>query len=205
MVWSYSQTPAAETHSVYVDDLGVVYAGTNAGVFRCDVALRTDYCQSGGWEPFGLNATPPRYVLAVRKAHPGRGYPDPTFWAATSDGLWRATGSPAPTWQHVAGTSGYVFSDVEPVAGRDHCVYAAMGFIHGAVQHRGGVRFSSDNGATWTSLTAGSSLHNAPVSDVLVQPTSLLQPPEPRLAWVASWGRGVWQYDWGTALPVECQ
>jgi hypothetical protein len=66
------------------------------------------------------------------------------------------------------------------------------------VQHRGGIDFSSDNGDHWTSLTAGLDIHQAPVADVFVDPSN------PHKAWAASYGRGIWAYDWGSALPAEC-
>lgn len=197
---------SSEVFCVYFDDAANLYAGTDVGIFRCPAG--TDgYCASDGWEPIGLNVSPPRYILSVRVAHPGPPYPDPTFWAATSEGLYRGVGTLETDWTRVMGEGGEVVSDVEAVPGpsHGHCVYAALGFIPRMAPHRGGVRFSPNNGLTWESLTHGYGIHNSPVSDIQVHSRSPYGPEDRTTIWAATYGRGVWRYDWGSALPPECR
>ncbi|MBI4702136.1 MAG: hypothetical protein HY744_13470 [Deltaproteobacteria bacterium] len=58
------------------------------------------------------------------------------------------------------------------------------------------MRFSADNGATWRSISAGLAVHHAPVMDIVVDPV------DPKRVYVATFGAGVWLYDWGNKLPA---
>jgi hypothetical protein len=53
------------------------------------------------------------------------------------------------------------------------------------------VLVSTDNGTTWSSITSGLSLHQAPISDVQVDPS------DSRYLYAAVYGQGAWQYDQG--------
>jgi hypothetical protein len=198
-------TPPDVTWSVNIDDEGFLYAGTNTGLYRCRHTVDSatpDYCPNpSDWEPFGLNffAAPfydvtQGYIMAIRKTHPAGA--DPTFWAATTLGLYRKT--PTLDWAVVTGGSGYTVNDVDAVPGHEHCLYAGLGFVPGLAQHRGGVRFSSDNGDSWTVITESNALHNSPVTDVHPHPS------DPRLLTAATFGRGLWRYDWAGLLPATC-
>jgi hypothetical protein len=197
VTWKTSVTPSGGTHSVYFDDAGYLYATTPNGIYRCTQTLPSSsaYCPNyGDWSPFGLNSATPRYITGFRKAHPSGA--DPTYWAATTSGLYRKT--PTQDWTLVTGGGGYTVNEVETIPGHGNCVYAALGFVGGHVQHRGGVRFSSDNGANWNAITLGAVLHSVPISDLVVHPT------DAHKMSAASFGRGFWSYDWGNALPAAC-
>jgi len=112
---------------------------------------------------------------------------------------WVAGGGRSPARRSSAVTCcAYTVNEVETIPGYGNCVYAAYGFVHGQVQHRGGINFSSDNGATWTSLTHGYTPHQVPIADLHVDPTNN------RRLWVATYGRGIWLYDWGSSLAAAC-
>ena len=154
------------------------------------------------WLKVGTFSTVPLRTLGIRATHPTGSFfaDDPTYWAATTSGLFRLTPlSPQNKWELVSGSDGYVVNDVEVVAGTPNCVYAAVGFgSSGLFQHRGGVRFSSKNGAlgSWTSLSAGQRVHNVPIADVL---------PDGHGLWVATYGAGLAHYDWAAAWPsADC-
>jgi len=174
--------------SIFVDPQGRVYVGTkDKGAF-----ISNDDGQT--WQPWGLNTTPPAVILAVFVSSGNVG------WLATSDGLYRNPQSrnPKSSWELVTGGGGYVVSDVEV---DPHCstrIYATLGFVYERQQHRGGVRVSVDGGNTWSSLTSGLALHQSPIADAEVDPV------HENLVYVASHGRGLWMYDWGTELPA-CQ
>lgn len=201
--------------SVAFDDNGYLYAGLRAppgsygGIYRCTEVepASSAYCPSfSDWEPFGLDNQTLRYVLSIRKAPTT---PHPTYWAATSDGLYQyvegVDGTTCgyhgnePCWHRSTGGGGYVVDTVETIPGYPDCVYAGLGLIEGHIQHRGGVQFSSNNGGGWSSITLGTDVHQSPVADLDVDP-------DPHYLHVASFGRGVWKYDWGTsgALPTNC-
>ncbi|HEY6251603.1 MAG TPA: hypothetical protein VI685_16720, partial [Candidatus Angelobacter sp.] len=60
---------------------------------------------------------------------------------------------------------------------------------------RGGIDISSNNGASWTSLTQGAPLHNVPITQVI------LAPGNPARVLASTYGRGSWEYDWGQLPP----
>lgn len=64
--------------------------------------------------------------------------------------------------------SNYTVSDVDVDPNCANRVYAAFGFVQKYGQHRGGIQVSNNNGDTWTSITAGLSIHQAPIADVPV-------------------------------------
>jgi hypothetical protein len=123
--------------------------------------------------------------------------PQRTYWAATTSGLYRKAPGDSD-WVVKLPGNGYTVNEVETIPGHPSCVYAGLGFVPGVAQHRGGVEFSSDNGATWTCLSCGTQVHNTPVADIQVDPTN------PRFLWIATYGRGVWMYDWAGQLPTNC-
>ncbi len=157
------------------------------------------------WEEWGLNPCPtcpdpPEVVLAIAGL-PGSVH----WWMATTDGLYRKIYG-ISDWQRVTGGNGYIVNDValHPYY-LGMCVYAAFGYGGVRQQHRGGIRVSSDHGDTWSSITAiesGIPIHQAPITDVELDP---LGPHfDPHFVYAASYGRGLWFYDWGTALPAGC-
>jgi hypothetical protein len=162
---------------------GALYAGTlDHGTYKSTDAGVT-------WTAFGLNgAGAPKAVMQI--AHSSAGGGDGTFFLATTGGLYRKL--PGAAWTRQTPDPSYAVSDVEV---DPHCatrVYAALGYAGNMGQHRGGVLRSSDNGATFTSITAGLDLHQAPITDVQVDPAT------PRYVYAAVFGRGAWVYDAGT-------
>jgi hypothetical protein len=195
---------AGPVSSVYVDDAGYLFVGTDgAGVWRCNQPLpspppsptpSTLACLSASnWSAVGSMSPAPRTITNLRVTHPAGA--NPTYWAATTSGLYRKT--PTQDWTVRAGGGGYTVNEVETVPGSPHCVYTGFGFVDGLAQHRGGITFSSDNGATWTSLTAGLDLHQSPISDVV--PVSFF----PSAIMATSYGLGFWIYYWDP-LPQAC-
>jgi hypothetical protein len=114
-----------------------------------------------------------------------------TFYIASTSGLYQLL--PGGSWTLVAGGNGYTVSDVvvDPLCTQH--VYAALGFIGPLGSHRGGILFSKDNGATWTSITSGYPLHNSPISSIQIDPMN------GRYLWAATYGLGGWFYDSGTS------
>jgi hypothetical protein len=173
----------AQPVSVYVDAAGDIYAGTlDKGVF-----LSTD--DGGSWTPWALNSPAPRAVMNIAYSSAAGG----TFFLATTDGLYRLV--PGGSWTLVTGGGGYTVSDVEVDPGCPNRVYAAFGFVGALGVHRGGVSVSTDNGTTWSSITSGLSLHQAPIPDVQVDPS------DSRFLYAAVYGQGAWQYDQGSTPP----
>ncbi len=166
--------------SIYVATGGILYAGTeNGGIWR-------SLDDGMNWGAWGLNSGSPRAVLGFVKA-------GNTEWAATTSGLYRKVG--VGSWTRVTGGGGYIVNDVAVDPNCPTRVYAALGFMHGIQQHRGGIQFSSDNGDSWSSITSGLSLHQSPVADVEVDQLNS------RYVYAASYGTGFWHYDWGSSLP----
>jgi hypothetical protein len=171
--------------AIYVDASGAIYAGTDGhGAYRS-----TD--NGATWSAWGPGATPPPAMVTAIAGSAGA---HPTFWMATTSGLYRMSGG--GPWSLSTGGQGYTVSDVvvDP-----HCptrVYAALGYAGVRGQHRGGIVVTSDNGATWTSITAGTDLHQSPVTEVEVDPL------QPASVYAASYGRGFWVYNWGNQLPA---
>lgn len=179
------ESPAYRATTIYVDAAGAIYVGTvDHGAFKS-----TDDGQS--WSPWGLNAGSPAMVTAITRS----GGATPTFWMATTDGLYKGTATGGP-WSSSHGGGGYIVGDVAVDPNCPTRVYAAFGFGGWRAQHRGGIDFTSTNGGSWTSITSGTALHQSPVADVEVDPS------QPTRVYTASYGRGFWVYDWGTMLPA---
>jgi hypothetical protein len=54
---------------------------------------------------------------------------------------------------------------------------------------------ASPGGAVWKSADGGADLHNVPITQVIVAPLS------PGRVLASTYGRGSWQYDWGSSAP----
>jgi hypothetical protein len=180
---SASLSPALVT-SVYVDASGAIYAGTKgAGAFKSTNMGAT-------WQNWGLNGTSaPTLVTDIAYTSAG----GRTWFLATSSGLYRGSGNGSWTRTTASG-SGYMVNKatVDPTC--PSRVYAALGFGNPFINHRGGVLVSSDSGSTWTSITSGYDMHQGPVADVQVDPTTN------RYLFLGSYGTGTWLYDYGAAL-----
>jgi hypothetical protein len=175
----------AQPTVVYADAKGTIYAGTlRSGAF----VSRDD---GNTWSPWALNSNSPFLITAITSS----GGPSPTFWIATSNGLYRKSPGTAE-WTLANNLPGYTVSDVKIDPACPSRVYAAYGFIATWGQHRGGIDLSSDNGATWKSITAGNAIHSVPITDIEIVPTA-----SQRL-FAATYGRGLWVYDWGNNLPA---
>jgi hypothetical protein len=203
--WTFSNFPltTATGHpvgltAVFVDEDGVVYVGTlDHGVYTC--ADTTHYCDgtqgAGTWTEFALNPggpiNAPWYVTAIAESNAP---PSPrTFWIATSQGVYRRLAG-STTWTPVDALNLYPYSDVVVDPTCKTRIYTAMGYLDKPTRTRGGVHVSTDNGATWTSITAGFPLHNLPITQVLVDPANSLN------IYASTYGRGAWRYTWGS-LP----
>lgn len=188
------KTRAPSPTSIFVDEAGVLYVGTlDGGVFICNDAahLCDGTAGSGKWEAWGLNTNSPRLITAIAESNAP---PAPrTFWLATSQGLYRRMPG-AATWTQVPTTPGYAYSDVVVDPTCHSRIYGAIGYLEPITRSRGGIDFSSNDGATWTSITSGAELHNVPITQVV------LAPGNPGRVLASTYGRGAWEYDWG-ALP----
>ncbi|MCC7539789.1 MAG: hypothetical protein IT379_26440 [Deltaproteobacteria bacterium] len=183
--------------SLYVTGSGAIIAGSGRaangqgtqypprGIYRLE--------PGGSWVPWGLNATPPEFVNAITAT--GTGGTLDTFWAATTSGIWRKAG--LGSWTLVLSTTGYGASDVAIDPQNSNRVYVGQGLIDQVQEHRGGVLFTDDGGASWCSLTSGWLPHATPIADVEVDPYDSSR------IWVATFGAGVWAYD-GAGAPPSC-
>lgn len=113
---------------------------------------------------------------------------------ATSQGVYRKLAG-ANAWTLAGTPGGYAYSDVAVDPGCQTRIYGAIGYLDPISRSRGGIVFSSNNGASWTSLTSGAPLHNVPVTQVILDPVS------PQRVLAGTYGRGSWEYDWGPQLP----
>ncbi len=170
---------------VYVDANGVIYLGTaGQGAYKS-----TD--DGTTWSVWGPGITPaPALVTAIASS----GGSAPTFWLATTSGLYKGSASGSP-WSRSTGGGGYTVSDVTVDPSCPTRVYAAFGFVGIRGEHRGGIEFSSNNGSSWNSITSGQVIHQSPVTMVQVDPS------QPTTVYAATYGRGFWVYNWGTQLP----
>jgi len=186
-------TPVGLT-AVMVDEDGVVYVGTqDHGVYTCSDT--THYCDgsvgAGTWTPFALNpggaVTPPAYITAITQSNAP---PAPrNFWIATSQGVYRRLAG-SSTWTAVDAINLYPYSDVVVDPNCRTRIYTAMGYLGDVTRTRGGVHVSTDNGASWNSLTSGFPLHNSPITQVLVDSA------HPERVFASTYGRGAWLWVW---------
>jgi hypothetical protein len=84
-----------------------------------------------------------------------------------------------------------VYSDVVVDPTCHSRIYAAVGYLEPISRSRGGIDFSSNDGASWSSLTSGADLHNVPITQVALVPAN------PTRVLASTYGRGAWEYDWG--------
>lgn len=170
---------------IYVDADGAIYLGTEGqGAYK-------SVDDGVTWSAWGPATNPaPTLVTAITSS----GGATPTFWIASTSGLYKQ--SPGGTWVLATGGGGYTVSDVDVDPSCPTRVYAAYGFAGIRGEHRGGIEFSSNNGASWTSITAGQVIHQGPVT--MVQVDRL----QSKAVYAATYGRGFWVYDWGTQLPA---
>ena len=91
-----------------------------------------------------------------------------TFFLATTSGLYRKL--PGGSFTLRSGDPAYTVSDVQVDPNNPMRVCATFGFAFTAGQHRGGVDYSTDNGATFTSLTAGLDIHQSPIAAIQFDP-----------------------------------
>jgi hypothetical protein len=183
------QTAPAPT-SIFVDGAGVLYVGTqDGGAYACNDAATV--CNGRPWTPWGLNGASeaPHAIMAIAESNAAPA--QRTFWMGTSHGLYRRLPG-ASTWTQVSQTPTYVYSDVVVDPACDSRVYAAVGYMEPMSRSRGGIIYSTNNGATWTSLTQGQPLHNVPITQVVVSQGRVL---------ASTYGRGAWEYDWGSPPP----
>lgn len=178
---------------VYIDRFGSILVGTNGGGILRSTA-------GGAFEAFGLQAEAPVAVLSIQSSQRGL---EEVYWAATTDGLYRRVIDVDPTgtdWHllPVAANDSPVVSDVaiDPRCGDR--VYAALGYAGPAARHPGGVQFSADGGDHWVSITAGQPVHYSPITDIELDPL------ESRYAYVATYGQGMFLYDWGPGRIPGC-
>ncbi len=192
-------SPSAAAATVFVDEDGMTYVGTqDGGAFICKDAIH--FCDgsagAGTWTPWGLNAepsvTPPRMILAIAESNPP---PAPrTFWMATTNGLYRKLPTVA-NWELVDPTPDFVFSDVAIDPTCRTRIYAGIGYFSIQSRTRGGIDLSTDNGQTWSMLADGAPLDNIPITQIIIDSAN------PQRVLATTYGRGVWEYQWGSALP----
>jgi hypothetical protein len=178
----------------------VLYIGTvDGGAYTC--ADATHFCNgspgSGAWTAWGLNSaagvTPPRVITAITESNAP---PAPrTFWMATSEGIYRKLPG-AGSWTRVPTVRGYANNEVVVDPACRTRIYVGTGYLDPISRTRGGVLFSSDNGNTWTSLSSGFDLHGVPITQIAVTSGS------PARVLAGTYGKGSWEYNWGTALPA---
>lgn len=173
--------------AIYGDATNAIYVGTQGhGAY-----VSIDDGQH--WAPWGLNTGSPVVIGAITSS----GGANPTYWIASTSGLYRRQGAGA--WTLSVGGNGYIVNDVkiDPACGTR--VYAAYGYGGVRGQHRGGIDMTSNNGASWKSITAiatGQVIHQTPVTSVQIDAS------QPKSVYAASYGRGFWVFDWGGGLPA---
>lgn len=177
--WSHHGLPGnALPVCVYFSPLGELYAGTlERGAYKSKDNGVT-------WTPFGLNTDSPKAILRI--AHSPAGGAEGTFFLATTSGLFRKL--PGGAFLPRSGDPAYTVSDVvvDPTNPLRVCISHGFAFSYG--RHRGGVLESLDNAETFTSLTAGLDLHQAPIASLQFDPA------DPRRLYAAVFGLGGWTY-----------
>jgi hypothetical protein len=177
--WAQHTLPGnANPVCVYFNTNGDLYAGTlDHGAFKSP--------DNGvSWNPFGLNSPAPRAVLGI--AHSSAGGGEGTFFLASTIGLYRKLPAGVFTLQTI--DPSYSVSDVKVDPSNPNRVVICMGYGGQCIQHRGGVQVSTDNGSTFTSLTAGLDIHQAPIAAVQ------LDPADSHIMHAAVYGLGGWTY-----------
>jgi len=186
--------------SIFADEAGVLYVGTqDGGAYVCTdtVHLCDGSGGSGKWTPWGLNAASgpdasPRMITAIAESNPPSA--PRTFWMATSQGLYRKLPG-ASAWTKAIGNPGYVYNEVAVDPSCRSRIYTGVGYLDPISRSRGGIEFSANNGAGWTTLTSGFDLHAVPITQIVVAPGA------PARVMASTYGRGSWEYNWGPALP----
>ncbi len=173
---SHSLPGNANPVCVFFNDNGDLYAGT------LDHGAYKSVDNGATWTPFGLNPSPPKIVLRI--AHSPAGSGEGTFFLASTSGLYRKL--PGGSFTLQTPDPSYTVSDVQIDPNNPLRVGAALGFAANAGQHRGGVLLSTDNGTTFTSLTAGLDIHQAPIAAIQFDPV------DSRYIHAAVYGLGGW-------------
>jgi hypothetical protein len=154
----------AQPVSVYIDPTAnhYLYVGTlGHGAYRSTDGGAT-------WAAWGLAMPTPTAVLNIAYSSAAGG----TYFLATTSGLYRLLPGATSSWTRQTPFSNYTVSDVDV---DPHCptrLYISYGFVGTYGQHRGGISVSSNNGDTFTSITSGLPIHQAPIADVQVDLTS---------------------------------
>jgi Immunoglobulin I-set domain len=175
--WAHHSLPGnAWPVCVFFNSTGDLYAGTiDHGAYKSiDNGL--------SWSPFGLNSPAPKIVFGI--AHSSAGGGVGTFFLATTRGLHRQL--PGGPWTFQTFDPSYTVSDVRVDPANSNRVAICMGFVSLGGQHRGGVLLSTDNGTTFTSLTAGLDIHQAPIAAIQFDPV------DSRFIHAAVYGLGGW-------------
>lgn len=170
----------ARPSTVYQDATGSLFVGT----FERGVYLSTDRGKT--FTPYGLQTEAPEIVLSIQHVYPNT-------WVGTTSGLYRKVGTGAFT--RVL-SNGLPVSDVSVDPTCKSRVYAGFGFVHSRWEKGGGVQVTTNNGTTWTALATNNDVMRAPVSDIE------LDLYDPRKVMVATYGRGLFVYDWGNNVPA---
>lgn len=161
---------------VYLDTDGTIYVGTiDGGIFST-----TD--NGITWIPFALNTNSPRLITKILHTD----YDKTTFYFATSNGLYRRL--KGQTDETLITSYGYTVSDIEVHPTQSNKIFIAYGNGGTYIRHYGGVSYSNDAGTTFTSISSGYDIHLAPISDIKIDPLNY------NLIYVATYGLGVWKY-----------
>jgi hypothetical protein len=175
--WTPHTLPGnADPVCVFFNTNGDLYAGTvTHGAYK-------SIDNGVSWSPFGLNSPAPDIVFGI--AHSSAGGAEGTFFLATTSGLYRKL--PAGSFTFQTFDPAYTVSDVRTDPTNPLRVCICMGYVSLAGQHRGGVLLSTDNGTSFTSLTAGLDIHQAPIAAIQLDPV------DPRYIHAAVYGLGGW-------------
>jgi hypothetical protein len=159
--WTARSLPnSANPACVFFNANGDLYAGTvDYGAYKS-----TD--NGATWATFGLNSPAPKIVMRV--AHSTAGGGEGTFFLATTGGLYRKL--PGGSFTLQTADPSYTVSDVQVDPNNPMRVSAALGYAFTGGQHRGGVLLSTDNGTTFTSITSGLDIHQAPIAAIQFDP-----------------------------------
>ncbi len=182
-IYTSSPLPSGNPVSAYVNIYGTLIVGTAGG----GAYWSNDH--GGTWYPLALNTASPALILDIAYSTYNN-----TYFLATTDGLYEGI-YPNPFTLKVGG-GGYVVDTVSVDPLNTARVIAGLGFVAGQMQHRGGIDVSCDGGGTWTNVTAGLPLHQAPIAQVAADPTSS------EYTYAAVYEQGAWQYDTGS--PPMC-